>query len=85
MDQSGQNGLIMTKMDQIGPKWTKWAEQGQCGLNRNKVDRMDRIGLSEMNRTKVDRIGSKWTKVHQSGQNRPNGTNVDQIESKQTE
>ena len=72
-------------MDQIGLKWTKWVEQGQCGLNRNKVDRMDRIGPSEMNRTKVNQTGSKWTEVHQSGQNRPNGTNVDRIESKQTE
>ena len=38
-------------MDQIGPKWTKWTEWDQIGMNMIKVERLDQSGP---NRSNVD-------------------------------
>ena len=37
-----------------GPTWTDWTEQKQCGLNRTKVDRMDRMEPKWTKQTEQD-------------------------------
>ena len=37
----GTRWIELERIDEVGPKWTKWTKRDQIGLNKTEVDKLD--------------------------------------------